>query len=100
MKQHSRQRLERWDLTVVSISFYALIKAHRCRDGLLDNEDDVTMREPMSDKSDLSESDSDARPGSKRKARKRSAKVSMFVTHLARFDHIFSARDSRSGRKH
>ena len=55
------------------------------RDGLLDDEDDVAMREPTSDKSDVSESDSDARPGSKRKAQKQSAKVCRFVTHLAPF---------------
>ena len=76
---------------------HAVSKAHHCQNGLLDEEEDVAT---MSDKSDLSESDLDARPGSKRKARKRSAKVNMFITHLARFDHIFSARDSQSGREH
>lgn len=62
---------------------HAISKAHHCRNGLLDEEEDVAMRETTSDKSDLSESDLDARPGSKRKAQKRSARVSIFVTHLA-----------------
>ena len=57
----------------------------RCRNGLLDNEDDVAMIDAMSNKSDLSESDSDVHPGSKRKARKQSAKVGKSITHHAPF---------------
>ena len=56
-----------------------------CWDGRLDDEDDVAMIDAMSNKSDLSESESDVRPGSKQKARKQSAKVHKSVTHYAPF---------------
>lgn len=67
-------------------------------DGHLDEVGDIEMEETTPDKSDLSGSDSDVHLGSKRKARKQSAKVCVFVCYIPTVTLSIATRDRQSVR--
>lgn len=73
-------------MITVSVRFYQTLSTHCSWAEHLDKDHDIEMEEATLDKSDLSESDTDTHPGSKRKAGKRSAKVyAIFVMHHSLF---------------